>query len=114
MTPCIHTSLEKIHILNRDAFVLLCGALIKDFAVVKPTVITPQVIKQHVATLPSLLCTLLAGPPPPTAAPPCWWRRRWSGLGTEVDSSHHGSIYSGPDALPVPTGETRACLVTTD
>lgn len=109
MTPCIHTFLEKIHILNRGAFVLLCGAHIHHIAVVdevKPIIITPQIIK-HVATLPSSIPTLLAGPPPPTAPPPCWQRRGWRGPGTEVDSSYHGRIYRGPDALPVPIGETR-------
>lgn len=77
MPPCIHTSLEEIHILNRGAFVLLCGALINDVAVVtvvKPIIITPQIIKQHMTTLPSL-STLLAGPPPPAAPPPRGRRR---------------------------------------
>lgn len=73
MTQCIHTSLEKIHILNGGAFVLLYRAVIKDVAVVavgKQIIITPQIIKQHLATLPSSLCTLLAEFLLPTAAPP--------------------------------------------
>lgn len=100
MSPCIRTFLEKIHILNRSGFVLLRGGLIDDVAVVgvvKPIIITPQIIK-HMATLPSS-STLLAGLLPPTAPPPRWWRR--CGLWTEIDSTNQGSVYGGPEALPV-------------
>lgn len=77
MTPCIHTSLEKIHILDRGTFVLLGYGLINDVAVVevKQVIKIPHIIKQHMATLPSALCTLLAGFPLPTTPPPHWWRR---------------------------------------
>lgn len=108
----IHTSLEKIHVLNGGAFVLLCWGLNNDvhFVVVKQVIIAKQITKQHIAVLSCSLCTIPAGLPPPMLASPRWCRR--CGLLIEVDSSHHGSIYWGADALPVHTGEMRACVPT--
>lgn len=107
------TSLEEIHILNWGArvfFVLSYVTVVSPVNIViitvEPVIITPEIIKQHVATLPPPVSTLLAELPPPIAPSPLGWRRSWRGLGSEEDSSHHGSIHRGPDALPVPADVT--------
>lgn len=109
------TSYEKVHILNWGV-VLRCGftgevAVI--FTEVKPVVVEPHIIK-NTTTLPSPIpASPLAGPPPLTASPPRRWRRH-RGAGTEVNFTHHGSIYRGPDAEPVSTDELRPNVVTAD
>ena len=113
ITPCVLTSLEKIHILKRSAPVRLRGALLDQVdqvdvvAVIRPIIITPEIIEQHMATLPSSLFTLLAGLLLP---PPHCWSGRWRGLGAEVDASDHGSIYRRPEARPVLADEPRASV----
>lgn len=103
-TILLHTSLKEVDVLNRAAFVVLRVAPLGDVAivtVVKPVIKAPDVIKSHKATLPvSPLLTglLLPAPPPP--------RGRGGGFGSEVDSSHQGGVYGGPDAVPVPADVT--------
>lgn len=106
----IHTFLEEIHILYRRALVLLCCSSISVKVVVKQVFIVPQVVKIHKAALPPSLFAVPAGLPLSAAPPSPWWRR--CGLWSEDDSSNHGGIHRGPDAMPVLHGETRACEVT--
>lgn len=106
-SQCLHTFLEKIHILHGDPFEILHDDrdVISDIdAVVEVVIKTEQVIKQHAATLPSPL--LPAGPPSPTASPLRLGRRR--GLWSKVDPPHDCSIDRRPDAPPVPAGQSRA------
>lgn len=114
----IDTFLEEVHVLDGGTFVVLCGALISNVVAVvhaniKPIIIQPQIIKDVTAFPSPLEAASLAGPPP-TAPPPCWSKGGRCWLGAEVDSSHHGSIYRRPDAMPVPADQTRASVVTAD
>lgn len=104
----IHTFLEEIHILYRHVLVLLCcSSISKMEVVVEQVIVKPKVVKK---LMPPSWFAVPAGLPLSVAPPSPWWRR--CGLWSEDDSSNHGGIHRGPDAMPVLHGETRACEVT--
>lgn len=111
------TSLEKVDILDRRGFARLrghgvhVGANVVVCVIFEPVIITEEILREQVAALPSSMSVPPAGPPPPAAPPPRWRWWRYCGLGTEVDSTHHGRIHRRLDAHPVPADETRASVV---
>lgn len=113
MESCPHTFLEEINVLHRRALLLLlCRSPISVNVIIKQVIIAPQVIKIHKAALPPSLFAAPAVLPLSVAPSSPWWSR--CGLWSEGDSSNHGGIHRGTDAMPVFHGETRAYGVTAD